>query len=158
MPSTRTSAPRPARLRKAVTATLAAAAVLLAGACTGAAPRPAGATAYELTDRTPAASGDLDSFTWSVFAEPATIDYAYSFDYPPNQILANVCESLLRWNPDLTTSPNLAASYANPTPTTWVYQIRPGVRFHDGTELTADDVVASLRRNLDPETASVWAH
>ncbi|MGW6950329.1 ABC transporter substrate-binding protein [Streptomyces xanthophaeus] len=158
MPSTRTSAPRPARLRKAVTATLAAAAVLLAGACTGAAPRPAGATAYELTDRTPAASGDLDSFTWSVFAEPATIDYAYSFDYPPNQILANVCESLLRWNPDLTTSPNLAASYTNPTPTTWVYQIRPGVRFHDGTELTADDVVASLRRNLDPETASVWAH
>ncbi|MFD9405860.1 ABC transporter substrate-binding protein [Streptomyces sp. NPDC059989] len=138
---------------------LAAAAVLITSACSGTAhPAKDQAVAYKLTDRTPAATGNLDSFTWSTFAEPTTIDYAYSFDYPPNQILANVCESLLRWNPDLTTSPNLAASYANPTPTTWVYRIRPGVRFHDGTELTADDVVASLRRNLDPQTASVWAY
>ncbi|MFD0568482.1 ABC transporter substrate-binding protein [Kitasatospora gansuensis] len=93
-----------------------------------------------------------------MFGEPTTIDYAYSFDFPPNQILANVCESLLRWNPDLTTSPNLAASFANPTPTSWVYQIRPGVKFHDGSTLTADDVVASLRRNLDPEVGSVWGN
>ncbi|MEU9374295.1 ABC transporter substrate-binding protein [Streptomyces sp. NPDC048255] len=159
MPSARSSAPRPARLRHAVAAALAAATVLITSACSGTTRQAdEAATAYQLTDRTPAAAGDLDSFTWSIFAEPTTIDYAHAFDYPPNQILANVCESLLRWNPDLTTSPNLAASYANPTPTTWVYQIRPGVRFHDGTALTADDVVASLRRNLDPETASVWAY
>ncbi|MFG2873499.1 ABC transporter substrate-binding protein [Streptomyces sp. NPDC048337] len=138
---------------------LAAAAALVTSACSGTAhPAKDRAANYRLTDRTPAATGNLDSFTWSIYAEPTTIDYAYSFDFPPNQILSNVCESLLRWNPDLTTSPNLAASYANPTPTTWVYQIRPGVRFHDGTELTADDVVASLRRNLDPGTASVWAN
>ncbi|MGW0749718.1 ABC transporter substrate-binding protein [Streptomyces sp. NPDC002587] len=147
------------RLRRTLAAALATAAVLVTSACSGTAhPAEDGAAAYRLTDRTPAATGDLDSFTWSVYAEPTTIDYAYSFDFPPNQILANVCESLLRWNPDLTTSPGLAASYTNPTPTTWVYQIRPGVSFHDGTALTADDVVASLRRNLDPETASVWAN
>nr|WSX48117.1 ABC transporter substrate-binding protein [Streptomyces sp. NBC_00974] len=147
------------RVRHTVAAALAAAAVLVTSACSGSAhPSKDQAAAYRLTDKTPAATANLDSFTWSVFAEPTTIDYAYSFDFPPNQILANVCESLLRWNPDLTTSPNLAASYTNPTPTTWVYQIRPGVSFHDGTALTADDVVASLRRNLDPETASVWAN
>ncbi|MFD9335324.1 ABC transporter substrate-binding protein [Streptomyces sp. NPDC060028] len=159
MPSARSRAARPRRIRHALAAGLAAAAVLITSACGGPArPDTDTATAYRITDKTPAATGNLDSFTWSLFAEPTTIDYAYSFDYPPNQILANVCESLLRWNPDLTTSPNLAASYANPTPTTWVYQIRPGVRFHDGTALTADDVVASLRRNLDPATASVWAN
>ncbi|WP_330294698.1 ABC transporter substrate-binding protein [Streptomyces sp. NBC_00503] len=147
------------RVRHAVAAGLAAAAVLVTSACSGTAnPAKDQAASYRLTDKTPAAAGNLDSFTWSVYAEPTTIDYAYSFDFPPNQILANVCESLLRWNPDLTTSPGLAASYANPTPTTWVYQIRPGVKFHDGTALTADDAVASLRRNLDPETASVWAN
>ncbi|MCX4632513.1 ABC transporter substrate-binding protein [Streptomyces sp. NBC_01443] len=159
MPSARPSSRRPRRLRHTAAAALAAAAVFVTSACGGPAHRPDDTdSGYRLTDRTPAASGDLDSFTWSVYAEPTTIDYAHSFDFPPNQILANVCESLLRWNPDLTTSPNLAASYSNPTPTTWVYQIRPGVRFHDGTELTADDVVASLRRNLDPATASVWAY
>uniref|UniRef100_A0AAU2JI23 ABC transporter substrate-binding protein n=1 Tax=Streptomyces sp. NBC_00049 TaxID=2903617 RepID=A0AAU2JI23_9ACTN len=161
MSSARSRSPhhRRRRIRHAVASALAAAAVLVTSACTGTADQSqSAATAFRLTDKTPAATGNLDSFTWSIFAEPATIDYAYSFDYPPNQILANVCESLLRWNPDLTTSPNLATSYSNPTPTTWVYQIRPGVRFHDGTKLTADDVVASLRRNLDPETASVWAY
>ncbi|UKY54157.1 ABC transporter substrate-binding protein [Streptomyces inhibens] len=162
MPSARASSRRqPRPFRHTVRTFLAAAAVLITSACSGTAhpdQGDGGTAAYRLTDRTPAATGELDSFTWSLFAEPTSIDYAYAFDYPPNQILANVCESLLRWNPDLTTSPNLAASYANPTPTTWVYKIRPGVRFHDGTVLTADDVVASLRRNLDPATASVWAY
>ncbi|MEV4613251.1 ABC transporter substrate-binding protein [Kitasatospora sp. NPDC049258] len=146
---------RPRSLLAAVTAATA----LATGACGGtpAHQGDASAAAYRLTDSTPAPAGGLDSFTWSLFAEPTSIDYAYSFDFPPNQILANVCESLLRWNPDLTTSPNLAASYDNPTPTSWVYRIRPGVHFHDGTPLTADDVVASLRRNLDPEVAGVWS-
>ncbi|MCX5380621.1 ABC transporter substrate-binding protein [Streptomyces sp. NBC_00091] len=157
-PRPRTGSTAGGRVRRAAVAGLAAAAVLLTGSCSGSAhPGPDEPSSPRLTDRTPAAAGNLDSFTWSTYAEPTSIDYAYSFDYPPNQILANVCESLLRWNPDLTTSPNLASSYTNPTPTTWVYRIRPGVRFHDGTPLTADDVVASLRRNLDPETASVWA-
>ncbi|MBZ9594077.1 ABC transporter substrate-binding protein [Streptomyces erythrochromogenes] len=148
-------------IRTTATVALAAAALLVTTACTGPGPTGRGkdaATAFQLTDRTPAPAGDVDSFTWSIYAEPTTLDYAHAYDFPPNQILANVCESLLRWNPDLTTSPNLATSYTNPTPTTWVYQIRPGVRFHDGTTLTADDVVASLRRNLDPQTASVWAN
>ncbi|GGQ22348.1 MULTISPECIES: ABC transporter substrate-binding protein [Streptomyces] len=161
-PATSPTPPRRrAGTRHAAAAALAAAALLVATACSGAGTTGRGkgpATAFQLTDRTPAPAGDVDSFTWSVYAEPTTVDYAHAYDFPPNQILANVCESLLRWNPDLTTSPNLATSYTNPTPTTWVYQIRPGVRFHDGTTLTADDVVASLRRHLDPKTASVWAN
>ncbi|MFJ5191580.1 ABC transporter substrate-binding protein [Streptomyces sp. NPDC088394] len=138
---------------------LAASAVLITGGCSGTANPDKDAdagTSYQLTGQTPAAAGDIDSFTWSIYAEPSSLDYAYAYDYPPNQILANVCESLLRWNPDLTTSPNLASSFTNPTPTTWVYKIRPGVRFHDGTVLTAKDVVASLRRHMDPAVGSAW--
>lgn len=133
--------------------------MLISSACSGTANPGKDADAgrpYKLTKQTPAAAGGIDSFTWSIYAEPSSLDYAYAYDYPPNQILANVCESLLRWNPDLTTSPNLASSYTNPTPTTWVYKIRPGVRFHDGTVLTAKDVVASLRRHMDPAVGSAW--
>ncbi|GAA1352476.1 ABC transporter substrate-binding protein [Streptomyces beijiangensis] len=148
-------------LRRFAGAVLAASALLVTAACSGTAHPAKGsgaAAAYRLTDKTPAAAGAIDSFTWSIYAEPTSIDYAYAFDFPPNQILSNVCESLLRWNPDLTTSPNLATSYANPTPTTWVYKIRPGVHFHDGTVLTANDVVASLRRHPDPAVGSAWVN
>lgn len=146
-------------VRRAAGTLLAASAVLISSACSGTANPGKDADAgrpYKLTKQTPAAAGGIDSFTWSIYAEPSSLDYAYAYDYPPNQILANVCESLLRWNPDLTTSPNLASSYTNPTPTTWVYKIRPGVRFHDGTVLTAKDVVASLRRHMDPAVGSAW--
>lgn len=111
---------------------------------------------YSLTAKTPAPSGQLDSFTWSVYAEPFSLDYAHAFDYPDNQVLSNVCESLLRWNADLSVSPGLAEKYANPTPTTWVYSIRSGVTFHDGAPLTAADVVASLSRHLDESVGSFW--
>lgn len=130
---------------------------LVVSACSGgsAAPEPP-SSEWELTDQTPAPSGDIDSFTWSIYAEPFSLDYAYAFDYADNQVLANVCESLLRLNPDFSLSPGLAESYAQPDPNTWVYTIREGVTFHDGTPLTAADVVASMTRHLDPAVGSFW--
>jgi peptide/nickel transport system substrate-binding protein len=113
--------------------------------------------AFELTADTPPPTGDIDSFTWALYAEPFSLDYAYAFDYPPNTVLSNICESLLRWNPDLTYSPGLAEKVDHPSPTSWVYTIRKGVTFHDGTTLTADDVVASLQRHLAPQVGSYWA-
>ena len=150
------SAPR--RRGVAIAAGVAALAVALTG-CSSGSSGPGSKSApveWELTDQTPAPSGDIDQITWGSYAEPFSLDYIYAFDYADNQVLSNVCESLLRLNPDFTLSPGLAESFANPTPTTWVYQIRQGVQFHDGGELTADDVVASMRRHLDPELGSSW--
>ncbi len=111
---------------------------------------------WEITETTAAPSGEIDSFTFASYAEPYSLDYAYAFDYADNQILANVCESLLRLNPDFSLTPSLAESVEHPTPETWVYNIRQGVTFHDGTPLTAADVVASLSRHLDPAVGSSW--
>lgn len=110
-----------------------------------------------LSASTPQARGEIDSFSWAVYAEPPTLDYTVAFDYPQNTILSNVCESLMRWTPALTTEPGLAQKASNPDPTTWVYDLRPGVRFHDGKEMTADDVVFSLGRQMDPGNAAAWA-
>ncbi|WP_448810013.1 ABC transporter substrate-binding protein [Agromyces bauzanensis] len=125
-------------------------------ACTAPEPDSDTNVDWELTSQTAAPSGDIDSYTWVNYAEPYSLDYAYAFDYADNQVLSNICESLLRLNPDYTLSPGLAEAYEHPTPTTWVYTIRDGVTFHDGTPLTAADVVASMNRHLDPAVGSSW--
>lgn len=111
---------------------------------------------WKLTETTAAPSGDIDSFTFATYAEPYSLDYAYAFDYADNSILANTCESLLRLNPDYSLSAGLAESFDHPTPDTWVYTIREGVTFHDGTPLTAADAMASMNRHLDPAVGSFW--
>lgn len=131
-------------------------AVLALAGCTGPEPDADTNVDWELTTTTDAPSGDIDSYSWVNYAEPFSLDYAYAFDYADNQVLANICESLLRLNPDYTLTPGLAESYEHPTPTTWVYTIRDGVTFHDGTPLTAADVVASMSRHLDPAVGSSW--
>ncbi|KQQ92736.1 peptide ABC transporter substrate-binding protein [Leifsonia sp. Leaf325] len=148
------------RRRSRASATVAVAvglsAVVALSGCTPPSPQSTDPAEWELTAQTDAPSGDIDSFTWASYAEPYSLDYAYAFDYSDNQVLANVCESLLRLNPDYTLSPGLAESFSHPTPTTWVYEIRDGVTFHDGTIMTAADVVASMSRHLDPAVGSSW--
>lgn len=96
------------------------------------------------------AAGSIHSFTWALYAEPDTLDWAYSNTYPNQTVLSNICEGLFRLNPDLSTSPALATKVEQPDSTTYVYTIRSGVKFHDGGTLTAQDVAYSLNRNVDP--------
>ena len=46
--------------------------------------------------------------------------------------------------------PWLATSWTQPAPDRWRFKLREGVRFHDGTPFTADDVVFSVARALAP--------
>ncbi|MBX7183953.1 MAG: hypothetical protein K1Y01_02310 [Vicinamibacteria bacterium] len=59
---------------------------------------------------------------------------------------SNVYEPLIVLDRGLRLVPNLAASWSNPDATTWSFRLRPGVRFHDGSLLTAEDVVYSIMR------------
>ncbi|MFI6938713.1 ABC transporter substrate-binding protein [Streptomyces sp. NPDC050418] len=148
------------RMRRTVSLLACTAALAVTvSACSGAStPRQAeGGEDYEVTPTSAPAAGDIDSFTWSLYAEPYTLDYALAYDYPPNSVLANVCEQLMRVTPDLKIEPGLAASYDRPDARTLVYSLRENVTFHDGTTMTADDVVASLKRQMDPATGSPWA-
>lgn len=154
----RPAAVRPAAARRYALPVAALAAIGLVAACSGP-PKGDGSqkgASFKLSAGTPAAAGELDSFTWAVYAEPPTLDYISAFDYPANTILSNVCESLMRWTPQLTTAPGLAEKATNPNDLTWVYDLRAGVRFHDGGTMTADDVVHSLGRQMDPQNGAAW--
>ncbi|MGW4201761.1 ABC transporter substrate-binding protein [Streptomyces sp. NPDC004726] len=119
--------------------------------------KPAGRKGLTVTELTPKPSGPLDRVTWAVSSEPSSFDWIYNASFETGQIMANVCEGLMRLAPDMSVQPALAESVANPTPTSWVYKVRPGVTFHDGTALTADDVAFSLGRNLDAKAGSFWS-
>ena len=98
----------------------------------------------------------VDVVNWNLPYEPLSIDPWFSFNYAENTVIANMCESLMRMNPDLSTSPGLAESVATPDDTTYVYTLRDGVTFWDGTPLTPADVVYSLGRQVGPETPSYY--
>ena len=66
-----------------------------------------------------------------------------------------VFNGLTRIREDLTLEGDLAASWsASADIKTWTFHLRPGVKFHNGTTLVADDVVAFFRRMMDPATAA----
>jgi peptide/nickel transport system substrate-binding protein len=110
-----------------------------------------------LTTYTPAPKGELTNVVWDLpLGEPVPLDPTKDWNPPENEVLAQMCDSLLRINAAMQIVPDLAESYSHPTPLTWVYNIRPGVKFWDGKPLTAKDVVYSLERQIDPAVASVY--
>ncbi|MGW4028381.1 ABC transporter substrate-binding protein [Streptomyces sp. NPDC004838] len=143
------------RRRTTVLVSLTACTALALSACGGVdSAGKKGASTPKLTESLPAAKGDVDALRWALYAEPSSLDPIYSNDFPPMEVLANVCESLLRINPDFTFQPSLAASWTNPDSLTWVYKLRDGVTFHSGAKMTAEDVAYSLGRNLDKSLGS----
>jgi peptide/nickel transport system substrate-binding protein len=61
-------------------------------------------------------------------------------------VTGNVYEGLTGRDKDLNLVPLLATSWKQTSPTVWRFELRQGVRFHDGTAFTADDVLFSLAR------------
>ncbi|MGM9426870.1 ABC transporter substrate-binding protein [Hydrogenophaga sp. MI9] len=61
-------------------------------------------------------------------------------------VLGNVYEPLVNRDKDLKLVPALATSWKQTSPTVWRFELRKGVKFHDGKPFTADDVVFSLAR------------
>jgi peptide/nickel transport system substrate-binding protein len=62
---------------------------------------------------------------------------------------------LTRLGNDMSAQPDLAESWtANEALDTWTFKLRDGVKFADGSALTADDAVASLKAVLNPDTGS----
>src|SRR3972149_6015699 len=62
----------------------------------------------------------------------------------------HIYDGLVELDPQLRVQPALAESWTEVSPTVWVFRLRRNVRFHDGTPLTAADVVFTYQSILDP--------
>ena len=144
----------------AVTAAVAACA-LLAAACGRSASNAGSSTSGNvsptqgLVAATPAGTKTVPTMTWAVYRDVNSLDPIYAFDYPENTADSLMCESLLRQAPDGSLQPGLA-SVSNPSSTTMVFTLQPGVKFWDGHPVTPADVVYSLDRNTDPALAGFY--
>jgi len=65
---------------------------------------------------------------------------------PNNNVMEHLYDTLVNKDGNYRLRPGLAESWRNVDDLTWEFRLRKGVRFHDGTEFTAADVVASLNR------------
>ena len=90
--------------------------------------------------------------------EPATLDPARISDVYGRSIAQQVFDGLVEYDHTLTIVPALAQYWkASRDGLTWTFTLRKGVRFHNGREVAADDVVYSLTRLLDPQLKSAAA-
>lgn len=98
-----------------------------------------------------------------VYAHPTTFpDFDPSTGFSNDSAVnSSVYETLVRYNPGASelVTPVLAIDWrANEDSTQWTFELREGVQFHDGTELTADAVKASIERTmkLGQGAAFIW--
>jgi peptide/nickel transport system substrate-binding protein len=87
------------------------------------------------------------SLTPSGAMNPVTVD-----DEGSIALLGQVGEYLCVSRQDLTLKPGLATKWStNSRADIWTFTIRPGVKFHDGSPLTADDVVYTYKLHTNPK-------
>lgn len=128
------------RLHLAATAGLLALALPLAGCGLGSDPSS--------TDST---------LVWGLGTAPRSLDPAHAFDGESMLVSNELLEPLVSLDPTGKPVPRLAESWEQPDPRTYVYHLRSGVRFWNGADLTAEDVVYSIERHRDPAVASELA-
>jgi peptide/nickel transport system substrate-binding protein len=87
---------------------------------------------------------------FGVTSGPNNLDPRIGSDDTSEKVGQLIFSSLMTLDEHLRVVPLLAERLDNPTPTTYVVTLRRGVRFHDGHELTAADVVYTYRSLLAP--------
>jgi peptide/nickel transport system substrate-binding protein len=140
-PAAPTSAPAPTAAAKPAATTAPAPAGAAAPAATVAAAAPTPAQQIKR-------GGTL---RWGQVGDLTTID-AISWSPVANNTLGQINEMLIEYDDDLTIMPRLAESWEQSTDNTKIkLNLRKGVQFHTGRELTSDDIEYNLLRARDPK-------
>ncbi len=94
---------------------------------------------------------------WSSGGDIATHDPHAQNESFNNQFNGQIYEQLLSRDKNMKLIGNLATEWKQTSPTTWVFKLRQGVKWHDGSPFTADDVVFSVTRSAS-ETSNMKSY
>jgi peptide/nickel transport system substrate-binding protein len=86
-------------------------------------------------------------FIYGFNAEPPTLDWHFTTSNATRTVSIYIWEGLVEFDANDEIQPNLAESYSvSADKLTWTFKLRRGIKFHNGKEMTSDDVVASIKR------------
>jgi peptide/nickel transport system substrate-binding protein len=91
------------------------------------------------------------SLKWAAQNDILTLDPHSQNHATTNSILQHAYEGLTRYTKDYKIEPALATGWKQLSDTHWRFTLRKGVRFHDGSPFSADDVVFSFNRIMQPQ-------
>ncbi len=130
--------------RNAVLTVVAVVVMLSLGAC----------STGQRVDLGDAASGNLIA---AIAGEPDQLDPQKTSAYFSFEVLENVFDTLVEPDETLELRPALATSWdVSNDQLTWIFHLRKGVTFHDGSPFSANDVVYSYRRIIDQHLANAY--
>ena len=89
---------------------------------------------------------DAKSLTVGLTSDAVNLDPQAGEELSSNILFYHIYDPLVRRNADLSFGPGLAESWELSDDTTWVFKLRKGVKFHNGEEFKASDVVFTLDR------------
>ncbi len=89
---------------------------------------------------------------------PSTLDPAAVADTNAVTVVQQIFDGLVQYDNSLSIAPALAETWKSSRDNlVWTFYLRKGVKFHNGREMVADDVVFSFLRILDPKVRSSGA-
>ena len=115
------------------------------------------AAATDAAAQTTESTGDKE-LAVQIGPDPETIDPALNSAVDGGNMLLHAYECLLTVGQDGTLQPGQAESYdVSEDGLTWTFHLRDGLKWSDGSDLTANDFVYSWKRVCDPEVAAPYA-
>ncbi|MDC9595992.1 peptide ABC transporter substrate-binding protein [Xenorhabdus anantnagensis] len=99
---------------------------------------------------------DKQEITRNNFSEPSSLDPHKSEGSSEFDILQDFFERLVDKDKEENIIPALAERWEDKDNKTWIFYLRKGVKWSDGTPITAHDVVFSFRRLVTPDTISPY--
>jgi len=108
----------------------------------------AAATAAAFLGAFGADTADAKTFRWAFQGDAQSLDPHSLNETFTLGLLGNVYEGLIRRGPELDIQPALAERWEIVEPTRWRFHLRKGVKFHNGNDFTADDVLFTAERTV----------
>lgn len=101
------------------------------------------------------AGGYKNTLTWAQGADVTSLDPHQGKETPAVQVNTQIFDTLVTVDPETNeVVPQIAESWEQTDDQTYVFKIREGIKFHDGSDLTAEDVKFSLDRARNSATVS----
>ncbi|MEK6656218.1 MAG: ABC transporter substrate-binding protein [Nitrospirota bacterium] len=87
-------------------------------------------------------------------SSPTNLDPRLATDANSARVIGLIFNSLLRFDEKLNLVPDLSERWENPNPVTYIFHLKKAVKFHNGKELTAEDVKYTFESILNPDFLS----